>query len=139
MAQIVLFGRLLVGGYYLMSAFYHFADLRTLSRFAAGAGVPMPEVAVIVAGILLAIGGVSLLLGIYPLIGVASLVMFFVPVTVMMHPFWADRDAMMRQMDIVNFSKNVALLGSSLMFLGIPHPWPFSVERRAHLAVRSPV
>jgi hypothetical protein len=29
--------------------------------------------------------------------------------------------------DMVNFTKNVALLGSSLMFLAIPQPWPFSL------------
>jgi putative oxidoreductase len=130
-------GRILVGGYYLMGAFHHFADVETMARFAGGHGVPMPEVAVVAAGILLALAGLSLLLGIYPDIGVASLVLFLVPVTLTMHAFWADRDSATRQMDIINFSKNVALLGSSLMFLAVPRPWPYSVEQHLHLPIRA--
>jgi hypothetical protein len=44
----------------------------------------------------------------------------------------------MRQIDLVNFTKNIALLGSSIMFLAIPRPWPYSVERRQRLPVRAP-
>ncbi|HLK89221.1 MAG TPA: DoxX family membrane protein [Polyangia bacterium] len=139
MGEIFLAGRILVGGYYLFSAFHHFADTSSLARYAAMAGVPMPQVAVIVSGLLLLIGGLSLLLGIYPDEGIAALVLFFVPVTVMMHAFWADRDPVMRQMDIVNFGKNVGLLGSSLMLAAVPRPWEYSLERRAHLPVKAPV
>ena len=139
MGGLFLAGRILLGGFYLFSAFHHFADVGTMAHHAAAAGVPAPTLAVIVAGILLAVAGVTLLLGAYPEVGVAALVLFFVPVTVVMHAFWADHNAMMRQMDIINFGKNVALLASSLMFLAIPRPWPYSVERRARFAVRAPV
>jgi len=132
-------GRVLLGGYLLMGAFHHFSGVGTMAGYAAARGVPVPEVAVVVAGIFLAIAGFSLLLGLYPEIGVASLVMFLVPVTLTMHAFWADRDSAMRQMDIINFGKNVALLGSSLMFLAIPRPWAYSVEQHMHLPIRAPV
>jgi uncharacterized membrane protein YphA (DoxX/SURF4 family) len=132
-------GRVLMGGYCLMGAFHHFAGAGMMAGYAAAHGVPMPEVSVVVAGILLALAGFSLLLGIYPGVGVASLVLFLVPVTLSMHAFWADRDPMMRQMDIVNFGKNVALLGCSLMFLAIPRPWAYSVEQHIHLPIRAPV
>ena len=139
MAQAFLVGRILVGGYYLFMAFHHITDTAALTRYAAMHGVPAPQVAVIVGGLLLAIAGISLILGLYPSVGVASLVLFLVPVTVMMHPFWADRDPGMQQMDMVNFSKNIGLLGSSLMFLAIPRPWPYSVERRVRIPVRATV
>jgi uncharacterized membrane protein YphA (DoxX/SURF4 family) len=139
MGEIFLAGRILVGGYYLFSGFHHFTDTSSLARYAATAGVPMPHVAVIVSGMLLVIGGLSLLLGLYAEVGIAALVLFFVPVTVMMHAFWADRDPVMRMMDIVNFTKNVGLLGSSLMFAAIPRPWEYSLERRAHLPIKAPV
>lgn len=137
MAQAFLAGRILVGCYYLWSGFKHFANVSGMAGHVASHGVPMPEVAVIVSGILLAIGGVTLLLGIYPQIGVAALVLFFVPVTLIMHAFWADTDPSMRQANLINFSKNVALLGSSLMFLAVPRPWPYSVERRLRLPIRA--
>lgn len=139
MAQAFLAGRILAGGYYLMSAFHHFTNTSALARAAAAHGVPAPEVAIIGAGVLLLIGGLSLLLGAFPRIGVAALAVFLVPVTLVMHAFWADHDPMQRQADLINFSKNVALLGSALMFLAVPRPWPYSVERRLHLPVRAPV
>ncbi|HVV52858.1 MAG TPA: DoxX family membrane protein [Polyangia bacterium] len=139
MGEIFLAGRVLVGGYYLWSAAHHFTDTGALARYAGSAGVPLPGLAVVVAGVLLAVAGLTLILGVYPDVGVAALVLFFVPVTVMMHAFWADRDPMMRQMDLINFGKNVGLLGSSLMFLAVPRPWEYSLERRAHLPVKAPV
>ena len=139
MAQAFLVGRILVGGYYLMGAFHHFTSTATMARYAGMHGVPTPELAVLVAGLLLLVGGLSLLLGAFPRIGVGAIVLFLVPVTLTMHAFWADIDPMMRQADIVNFTKNIGLLGSTLMFLAVPRPWPYSVERRLHLPVRAPV
>jgi len=137
MARAFLVGRILAGGYFLMGAFHHFTNSHQMARFAAMHGVPAPTLAVLGAGVLLLIGGLSLLLGLYPRIGVAALVVFLVPVTLIMHAFWADRDPMMRMNDVVNFSKNVGLLGSILMFLVIPRPWPYSLERRLRVPVRA--
>jgi uncharacterized membrane protein YphA (DoxX/SURF4 family) len=139
MAGAFLVGRVLAGCYFLLGAFEHFTRTAQLARHAAMHGVPAPTLAVVVAGVLLLIGGLSLLLGLFPRIGVAALVLFLVPVTLTMHAFWADRDPMMRMNDIVNFGKNVALLGTVLMLAAVPRPWPYSVERRLHLPVRSPV
>jgi putative oxidoreductase len=139
MARAFLVGRILVGCYYLQSAFHHFTNVGQMARYTAAHGVPAPEVAVIGGGVLLLIAGLSLLLGIYPRVGVAALVLFLLPVTLIMHAFWADRDPMQRQNDLINFTKNIGLLGSSLMFLAVPRPWPYSIERRLHLPVRAPV
>jgi putative oxidoreductase len=130
-------GRILLGGYLLLGAFHHFSGLSTMAGFAAAHGVPMPEASVAIAGVFLAVAGLSFLLGLYPTIGVAALVVFLVPVTLTMHAFWADRDSMMRQMDLINFSKNVGLLGAGLMFLAIPRPWAYSVEQHMHLPIRA--
>jgi uncharacterized membrane protein YphA (DoxX/SURF4 family) len=132
-------GRIIVGAYYLFSAFNHFTRLGSMAAYAATKHVPAPEVAVVAAGLLLALAGLSLLLGIYPKIGVAALVLFFVPVTVMMHGFWTDRDPAARMADMINFTKNFALLGSSLMFLAIPEPWPYSVHVTAPRPARAHV
>ena len=139
MARAFLIGRILVGGYYLQSAFHHFTQVGHMARAAAAHGVPAPEVAVIGAGLLLLVAGLSFLLGLFPRIGVAAVVLFLVPVTLIMHAFWADHGLAQQQNDIINFTKNIALLGSSLMFLAVPRPWPYSVERRLRLPVRAPV
>ena len=139
MAQAFLLGRILVGCYYLQAAYHHFAGVGQMSRYVAAHGVPAPEAAVIVAGLLLLVAGVTFLFGVFPRVGVAAIVLFLLPVTLIMHAFWADRDPAQRQADMINFTKNIALLGSSLMFLAVPRPWPYSVERRWRVPVRAPV
>lgn len=130
MAQAFFIGRLILGAYYLMSAYHHFADTHMMARGAAAHGVPAPQAAVVVAGILLAIAGVTLLLGVLPRLGVLALVLFLLPVSFFMHPFWSDTNPAQRMSDMINFTKNMGLLGSALMFLAIPEPWPYSVGRR---------
>ncbi|HXU62583.1 MAG TPA: DoxX family protein [Polyangia bacterium] len=136
MAQAFLIGRVIVGAYYLMSAYHHFANVHMMTRAAAGHGVPAPEAAVLGAGVLLAIAGVTLLLGAFPRIGVLALVLFLIPVSLFMHPFWSDTNAALRMSDTINFTKNMGLLGSALMFLAIPEPWPYSVGGRLRLRRR---
>ncbi|HEY7370940.1 MAG TPA: DoxX family protein [Polyangia bacterium] len=136
MAGAFLVGRILVGCYFLMNAFHHFTQFRQMAPHVAAHGVPAPEVAVLGAGVLLLVAGLSFLLGIFPRLGVAAVVVFLVPVTLVMHSFWADRDPMLRMNDFINFTKNTALLGSSLMFLAVPRPWPYSLERRLRLPLR---
>jgi uncharacterized membrane protein YphA (DoxX/SURF4 family) len=125
----VLVGRIIVGVYYLYNALNHlvFAPGQ-LAEYAASKGVPLPMLAVIVAGVLLLIGGLSILLGVYTRLGVIALVIFFLPVTFWMHDFWNVQDPMQRMGQMVQFVKNLALMGSALMFLGIPEPWAYSLK-----------
>lgn len=137
MAAIFVLGRIILGTYYLFSAFHHVSDTATLARHAAAHGVPAPTVAIIGSGLLLAIAGVTLILGVFPRIGVAALVLFLVPVSFFIHAFWSDTNAATRMFDMVNFTKNMALLGSSLMFLAIPEPWPYSLGRTVRWRIRA--
>ena len=128
MSQLFLVGRLVLGGYFLFSASHHFIELHQLSGFAAAHHVPFAPVAVAGSGLLLLVAGLCFLLGVLPRVGVAAAVLFLVPVTLIMHPFWADADPQARMNDMINFTKNFALVGSALMFLGVPEPWPYSVH-----------
>ena len=121
-----LLGRLIVGAYYIYNGLNHFIKLGQMTDYAKFKGVPMPQVAVIGAGVLLLVGGITLLLGKFPEIGVSALILFFIPVSVMMHNFWAAAEGM-KAMEQVNFLKNMALLGSALTFTAIQRPWPLSV------------
>jgi hypothetical protein len=44
-----------------------------------------------------------------------------------MHDFWVEQDPNARVNQLVNFTKNIGLMGSALMFLMIPQPWPLSI------------
>lgn len=122
-----LVGRILVGAFWLFNAFNHFSQAKMMAAYAQSKGVPLPSLAVPGTGLLLLIGGVSVLTGLYPLIGVVALVLFLIPTTFIMHNFWAIQDAQMKMVEMVNFNKNLALLGFSLMLLALPQPWPLSL------------
>jgi uncharacterized membrane protein YphA (DoxX/SURF4 family) len=85
---------------------------------------------VIGSGLLILFGGVSVLLGWQPELGVAAIVVFLLGVSFPMHAFWADTDPSQRVNDLTNFTKNMALMGGTLMLVAIPRPWPYSVETR---------
>jgi putative oxidoreductase len=115
MKATTLVGRILFSVLFLMSATSQFKS-ETIA-YAASAGVPLANLAVPAAGILALIGGLSIALGFKARWGAAALVAFLVPVTVMMHNFWAVSDPMMHQTQMVNFMKNLGLLGGALMFV----------------------
>jgi len=127
MAVAFLIGRIIVGLYYINSGIRHFTHLNMMAGYAGSKGVPLPKLAVPGSGALLVIGGLSLLLGYQPVIGIVAVVLFLIGVSPMMHNFWAVQDPMQKMAEMVNFTKNMALLGSALMFLAIPQPWAYSV------------
>lgn len=98
-----------------------------LSSYAQSKGTPAPSAAVIVSGIMILLGGLSILLGVYPVVGIALIIAFLIPVSFIMHNFWAVSDQQMKIIDMINFTKNLALVGATLMFLAIPRPWPLSI------------
>ena len=83
--------------------------------YATQSGVPMASLLVPLSGLLALAGGLSIALGFRARIGAWLLVAFLVPVTFMMHAFWAIPDPMMRQIQMAMFMKNIALLGAALL------------------------
>jgi putative oxidoreductase len=126
MSIAFLAGRIIVGVFYLYNAWHHFFELGQLTEYAKSKGVPLPQLAVLGAGILLLAGGITILLGFFPEVGVAALVLFFIPVTFTMHNFWAVPEAQ-KAIQMINFTKNMGLMGSALMLLAIKKPWPLSL------------
>jgi len=123
-----LIGRVIVGGFFLMNGFNHFAQLNMMTGYAKSKGVPAPALAVGGSGVLLFLGGLSLLLGYHPTIGAALLVTFLLGVSFGIHNFWTVQDQQARQVEMTNFLKNMAILGLLLMTVAIPRPWLMSVR-----------
>lgn len=128
MAIALLVGRIVAGLYFLMMAFNHFSSAQMMSGYTASKGVPAPKLAVLGSGVLLLIGGLSYLTGILPLVGGAALILFLVPVTLAMHPFWREEGQETRMAEMINFTKNMGLTGLILMTVYLPQPWPFSIN-----------
>ena len=109
----VVLGRLLFTAIFLMSGLEHFSQ-QTIG-YATSQGVPLASIAVPLSGVLALAGGLSILLGYRAKIGAWLIILFLVPVTLMMHNFWAVRDPMMAQMQMIMFMKNLSMLGAALL------------------------
>ncbi len=122
-----LLGRLMFGGYFLYSGIHHFLERKSLAQYAASKNVPLPGVAVTATGAALVAGGASILLGIKPRLGTLAVIGFLAGVSPMMHDFWGQEEPGQRQAEMINFTKNMALLGGALALMGVEEPWPASV------------
>jgi uncharacterized membrane protein YphA (DoxX/SURF4 family) len=127
MKAAFLIGRLVFGGFFLYNGINHLKQYKNLSQYAGLKNVPMPEQAVTASTVLLLLGGASILLGAKPKIGTAAIIAFLAAVSPMIHDFWKQQDPSQRQNELVNFTKNMALLGAAIALMGIEEPWPASV------------
>ena len=124
---VVVLGRFFFALIFLMAGANHFS--RQTIGFAASQGVPLASIAVPLSGVLALAGGLSILLGYRAKLGAWLIVLFLVPVTLMMHKFWAVQDPMMAQMHMGMFMKNVAMLGCALLISQFG-AGPFSLDAR---------
>lgn len=122
-----LIGRILLGGYFLFNGVMHLVHFKNMVGYAASRGVPMATPLVFIASLMILFGGVGVLLGVYPLWSLWLLILFLIPVTFAMHPFWTMADPGERREARVQFLKNLTLLGALLMLLLVPTPWPFTI------------
>jgi uncharacterized membrane protein YphA (DoxX/SURF4 family) len=72
-------------------------------------------------------GGASILLGVKPKLGAAAIAGFLAGVSPVMHDFWRVEEPNQRMNEMINFSKNMALIGGALALMGVDEPWPASV------------
>lgn len=117
MDALFLSGRILFGGYFIFNGLNHFMRLGMLSEYTKMKGVPGPSVAVTITGLMLVLGGMSILLDMYVAIGGILLIGFLFPVSFIMHDFWRASDPQVKMTEMVNFMKNLALAGAVLMSL----------------------
>ena len=98
-----------------------------MAQYASSKHVPQPEVAVTATGAAPVRGGASILLGVKPKLGAAALIGFLAGVSPIMHDFWREQDPNKRMEDMIQFTKNMALLGGTMAFMAVEEPWPASV------------
>jgi len=127
-AWIAPIGRVSYGALFAVSAMYHFTPQAV--EFAAGEGVPFPEVTVPATGALAMLGALSVVMGYRTRVGAALLALFLVPVTLFMHRFWVTPDTIAATVQRVLFLKNLALFGAALTLV-YHGAGPFSLDAYA--------
>ena len=118
MDVLVLIGRILFAVLFLNSAYAHFSQTRNMAGYASSKGVPQAYAATVGGGILLALGSVSVLLGIWADLGSLLLAAFLIPTALMMHAFWKET-GQGRMTESVQFFKDMGLAGAALALAGL--------------------
>ena len=122
-----LLARLLFGGVLAFMGLNHFRNADQMVPYAEAKGVPAAGLLVPLTGGLLVAGGLSIVLGVYPMLGAGAVALFLLVSTPLMHDFWAAPETE-QQTELTQFLKNVTMLGGALVFLALASaPWPFAL------------
>ena len=119
MDALVLIGRIVFSALFLFSAVGHFTQTAGMTGYAQARGVPAAKFAVLAGGVLLGLGGLSVLLGIWHDLGALLLVLFLVPTALLMHAFWKESDPQNRQLEMISFLKDLALAGAAFTLFAL--------------------
>ena len=120
---VLLVGRILFVALFLASAMGHLTQSKAMGAYAGSKGIPTPVLATQASGVLILLGGISVLLGLWGDLGSLLLVVFLLPTALLMHAFWKETDPMAKQMEMVQFNKDLALAGGAFVLF-----WTFSQD-----------
>lgn len=124
---IFFLGRALFSLIFMLKSLEHFSQ--KMIDHAASLGVPLAPFLVPATGVIVFVGGLSILLGYKAKAGAWLLIIFLVPTTFMMHNFWKSETAFAATMHNYCFWKNISLLGAALM-MTYTGSGPMSLETR---------
>jgi putative oxidoreductase len=116
MGRVSTIGRVLFGGVLAFTAIDNLRDIEGMAAYADAKGVPKANRLVPLSSGMLLFGGIATALGRVPRLAGGAIAAFLVGVTPMMHDFW-NLDDDQREAEVIQFLKNVALLGGALFFL----------------------
>lgn len=120
MAAVLLIARILFAFMFIMSGINHLVpkNVAAMTGYAQFKKVPMAKLSVQLSGVLLALSGLSIILGIYADLGALVVAVLLVLMAVMMHNFWAA-DAATKQTEMISFMKNISMAGGAFFIFAI--------------------
>jgi putative oxidoreductase len=127
---IAVLGRVLLCTIFVMSAVGNdIPNFRGTAAMMAKEGVPVPEVMLAGAIVFLIVGSVSVVLGYKARIGASLLLAFLVLATYYFHDFWKLSDPQAKQEQMIQFLKNLGLMGAMLLIIA-NGTGPWSLDNR---------
>jgi putative oxidoreductase len=114
MSTVFLIARIIFAFMFVMSGINHITKADHMVGYAQFKGVPSPKLAVIGSGVVMGLGGLSVILGVYADLGAIVLAAILVLMAVKMHNFWTLEDAQAKQADMIGFMKNISMAGGAL-------------------------
>ena len=131
---ITVLGRVMLATIFLMSAVGNkIPNFNDVAGYMASEGVPAPKVMLSGAIVFLLAGSLSLIVGFKARIGATLLLIFLLLATYFFHDFWTVEDAMQKQNEMIQFMKNMALMGAMLMIMA-NGAGPMSIDSKTAVA-----
>lgn len=119
MDVIILIGRVLLGLIFIGSGVAgHLMESEGTAGYAEMRGVKSPKMLTQLSGVLIAAGGVGVILGVWMDLAALGLAVYSLIAAFMVHHFWTDEDPMLRQSEMTQFMKNLSMAGGSLLLFG---------------------
>jgi putative oxidoreductase len=111
---VLVIGRVLFALIFVSSGVNHLKHAEAMSGYAAFKGIPQPKLANAGSGIVMLLGGLSVILGVYADLGALVLAVVLLLMAVLMHNFWKADEAS-KQAETIGFFKNVSMAGGALV------------------------
>jgi len=116
---IVLIARILFAYLFLTSGYGHLSQSQAMAGYAQAKGVPAARYMVLSSGVLIIVGALMLLLGVWGDLGALFIAVFLIPTAVLMHGYWKETEPMAKLTERIQFNKDIALAGGALAFLAL--------------------
>lgn len=123
-----LIGRILVAAIFLWSGIGKIGGFAGTAGYMTSMGVPLAELALVITIVVEIGAALMLILGWHARLGAAALLLWMIPVTLVFHAFWAV-PVEQAQMQMIQFFKNVGLMGAMLLIIGFGSG-PYSIDAR---------
>ena len=128
-SMAALAGRIMLAAIFLMSALGNkIPKFTQVTEYMAGEGVPAPKVMLAGAIAFLIAGGASVVLGFKTRIGAGLLLVFLILATYYFHDFWTFDDPQAKQQQMIQFMKNLSLMGAMVVLMA-NGPGGFSFDK----------
>ncbi|UCC81553.1 MAG: DoxX family protein [Gemmatimonadota bacterium] len=114
MDWLYLVGRVFFGLIFVGSGLGHLVQLPGTAQYADSKKVPAAKATVVVTGIMLLAGGLSVILGLYMEVGIWLLIFFLLAAAFTMHDFWTEPDPTQKMVQQAMFMKNLSMAGAAL-------------------------
>ena len=116
--RILLAGRALLASLFIVIGATKLLAVAGFTRYFAAKGMPLPEAMPYVAFVIEVGGGLVLLLGIKTRTMAVLFSLYTLAATLISHRFWASPDAATQGADLINFFKNLAIIGGFTLLFG---------------------
>lgn len=131
---LYLIGRILFGLIFMGSGMGHLFQLDVTAQYAASKDMANPKAMTAVSGVVILLGGLSVILGVLMEIGTWLLVVFLLAAAFTMHAFWKETDPAAGQNEQAHFMKNLSLAGGALILY-----WLVQTHGYGPMALGSPL